>query len=241
MEMTPERWRATGAYVREVFGQEDAHLRRLVQGAAERGFPDIAVTSEVGRLLSLLVTLSGAERAIEVGTLAGYSALWISRALPENGRLWTIEVDEERAAFAEEHLNAAGLGSRVEVVRGAALDVLPRLASQLAPESIGLCFLDAVKSEYLDYLALLRPLLKPGGLLVADNVLGSSQWWIDQPGVGDRDAVDRFNRTVAADPGFDAVALPVREGVLIARKRIAEEARKPGIGSQEVVWGWSDQ
>jgi caffeoyl-CoA O-methyltransferase len=97
--------------------------------------------------------------------------------------------------------------------------VLPTLAAELGPASADLAFIDAAKTEYPDYFRLLKPLIRPGGLLVADNVLGSGSWWIDTPpGDPDRDAVDRFNRIVAEDPDFEAAAVPIRQGVLIARK-----------------------
>jgi caffeoyl-CoA O-methyltransferase len=105
------------------------------------------------------------------------------------------------------------------VRRGAALEVLPALAEELGPGSLDVAFIDADKREYPAYFELLRPLIKPGGLFLADNVLGSGSWWIDQDGSPYRAGADALNRRVAADPGFEAVAVPAREGVLIARRR----------------------
>ncbi len=107
----------------------------------------------------------------------------------------------------------------MDVRVGRALEVLPALARELGPESVDLFFLDAVKTEYLEYARLARPMLRPGGLLLADNVLGSSFWIDDEPGSSpERDAIDRFNRAMAADAGFATAAVPIRMGLLIARK-----------------------
>jgi predicted O-methyltransferase YrrM len=217
--MNSERWRYTTAYLREVFGREDEHLRGLIADARARGLPDIAVTPEVGRLLSILVKSTGAQLALEVGTLGGYSATWIARGLRSGGRLITIERDASYAEFAEERLARLGLPVRIEVRRGVALDILGMLATELGGQSVDFAFIDAEKTEYPDYFRLIRPLLKPGALFVADNVLGTSSWWIDDESHPARQAVDRLNRIAAGDPDLEAAAVPLREGLLIARVR----------------------
>jgi predicted O-methyltransferase YrrM len=224
MQMTPDRWRATGEYLVEVFGAQDEQLSTLTPRAIAAGLPDIAVSSDVGRLLTLLTGLTGGGRgarlAIEVGTLAGYSGLWIARGLAAGGRLVTIEQDPRHADFAEREFAAAGLSASVSVRRGPALSVLPALVAEVGAGSVDFVFIDAAKREYSDYFAALRPSIALGGLLVADNVLGSGKWWIDEPSGRDpdRDGADRFNRLVAADPDFEAAAVPIREGVMIARR-----------------------
>lgn len=223
--MTPARWAATTTYLQEVFGREDEALRALRADAAATGLPDIAISAEVGRLLSVVAGLTGRgrgpSRIVEVGTLGGYSTAWLARALRPGGRMITIEIDPGHADFAERALARAGLAERVEVRRGPALEILPRLAAELGPASIDVAFLDGDKREYADCWRILAPLLKPGGVLAADNVLGSGSWWIDAaPGATpSRDAVDAFNRLVAADPSLEAAAAPVRQGLLLARKR----------------------
>ena len=224
MDMTPSRWKSTSSYLVDVFGAEDEQLKTMTPRSVAAGLPDIAVSSDVGRLLMLLTSMtgggSGARMAIELGTLAGYSGIWIARGLARGGRLITVESEPRHADFAQREFEKAGVAESVEIRRGAAMQVLPELASELGPRSVDFVFLDAVKREYPDYFSLVRPLVAVGGLLVADNTLGSQAWWIDEP-VGrstDRDAVDRFNRAVADDPDFEAVAVPIREGVLIARR-----------------------
>ena len=222
--MTPERWNWTSSYLREVFGGEDEPLRGLVSRALAAGLPDIAVSADVGRLLMLLTRMAGggpgARLAIEVGTLGGYSGIWIARGLAPGGRLITIEPEPKHADFAEREFAGAGVAGSVEIRRGTGLEVLPALAAELGPGAVDLVFLDAIKREYPQYFAAIRPSIAVGGLLVADNVLGSHTWWIDEaPGRNaDRDGADRLNRIVSADTDFEAVALPIREGVLVARR-----------------------
>ena len=211
--MTPERWSYIGNYAEDVFGQYDDHLAGLMGRAVEAGLPAISVSSDVGRLLKILVSMTEARLAVELGTLGGYSGIWIARGMAEDGRLITVEYDDHHADFAQAEFEKAGVADKVEIARGAALDVLPRLASELGDSSVDFAFIDASKSEYTDYFRILRPMLKVGGLLVADNVYGTGEGWIDE-GYG----TDEFNRMVAADPDFDAVATPMREGVLIARR-----------------------
>ncbi|MGB8361641.1 MAG: O-methyltransferase [Acidimicrobiia bacterium] len=213
MPMTPERWSYIGNYAAEVFGGYDEHLAGLMGRAVEAGLPAIAVTADVGRLLKILTSMTEGRLAIELGTLAGYSGIWIARGLADDGHLVTVEFDDHHADFAQREFVTAGVADKVELVRGAALDVLPTLAERFGPVSVDFAFLDARKSEYVEYFRILKPMLKPGSLLVADNVYGTGAGWIDQ-GHG----TDDFNRVVAADPDFDAVATPMREGVLIARK-----------------------
>jgi len=227
-DMTPERWQRTSAYLGEVFGAREGELHELRLEAERAGLPPIAISPDVGQLLLVLARLvsAGRERplAIELGTLGGYSGAWIARGLGERGRLITVELEEKHAVFAEGWFARLGLGERVQVRRGAALDVLPRLARELPQASADLIFIDAVKTEYEAYFLACKPLLRPGGLFLADNCLGSAAWWITDPAGVDamRDAVDRFDRIVAADPEFEAAAVPSREGVLIARKRGGE-------------------
>lgn len=211
--MTPERWDFTEAYSHEVFGGQDEHLAGLMDRAVAAGLPRIAVSADVGRLLKILVSLTEGRRALELGTLAGYSAIWIARGLAPDGRLTTVEYAPHHAAFARAELERAGVADRVDVVEGAALEVLPGILGEWGPQTVDFVFIDAVKTEYVDYFELVRPSLKPGGLLVADNVYGTGAGWIDE-GHG----TDSFNRLIAAAPEFEAAAFPLRQGVLIARR-----------------------
>ena len=212
--MTPDRWTFLIDYANEVLPDPDDQLAALRERAVAAGLPAISVSSDVGRLLHILTSLTAGRRALEIGTLGGYSGIWIARGLGSDGRLVTVEIDDHHADFAEAEFAAAGVGDRVEVVRGAALDVLPGLAERFGPGGLDVVFIDAVKSEYVDYLRIVKPLVASGGLLIADNVYGTGSGWIDE-GYG----TDEFNRIVAADPDFVTTIVPIREGVLIARRR----------------------
>ena len=218
MEMTPERWRFTQEYSREVFGREDAGLAALTKEAAEAGLPDIAISADVGRLIKIIASCTRGRLAIEVGTLGGYSAIWIARGLAPDGRLITIEPEDRHIEFARSQFERNCVSDRITIRRGKALEVLPELAREIAAGSVDLVFLDAEKVEYPDYWRIVRPLIAVGGFIVADNVYGSGSWWIDSVGNATRRAADRFNRTVADDADFEAVALPIRQGVLIGRR-----------------------
>mgnify|MGYP002633825760 CR=1 FL=1 len=224
IEMTPDRWEATQAYLEETFAHEPRALAALRRDAVEAGFPSISVGPAAGRLLSLLAGMlrdgAGAERIIEVGMLAGYSALCLAQGLSPTGRLITIEPDRDRITFAEKRFSELG-ESRIEVREGLGIPVLDSLYGELGEESVDLVFLDAIKIEYLDYFARARTLLRPGGVLIADNVLGTGDYWITQePGLSEnRDAIARFNQAVAVDAAFESMPIPIRQGLLVARKR----------------------
>jgi caffeoyl-CoA O-methyltransferase len=212
-EMTSERWEWLGRYARELFGDTDDQLATLMDRAGDAGLPRIAVSPDVGRLLTMLTASTRGRLAIELGTLGGYSGIWIARGLAPGGRLVTVEYDDMHADFAEGEFAAAGLSDKVEVRRGAALDLLPAMIEEFGPASVDFVFIDAIKSEYPDYFRLIKPLMAEGGILVADNVYGTGSGWIDE-GYG----TDDFNRLVAADADFLATATPMREGLLIARR-----------------------
>jgi predicted O-methyltransferase YrrM len=241
--MTDRRWTDTSAYMCEVFGWEDEQLATLMPRAIEAGLPDIAVTAEVGKLLMLMSSMAGpsggsspggAQLALELGTLAGYSGIWIARGMHPEGRLITVEPNETHADFARREFDRAGLpdpsvidgpARSVEIRRTTALEALPALLDEFGPRSFDLIYADAIKSEYPAYFERGRELVRPGGLFLADNVLGSS-WWITEPDEDperetSRRAVDRFNRMVADDPEFEACCAPVRNGILIGRRMSA--------------------
>jgi predicted O-methyltransferase YrrM len=209
--MTPETWEFINRYSLEVFGQQDEHLAGLMEEAVEAGLPAISIGPDVGRLLMILTSMTEGRLAVEVGTLGGYSGIWLARGLRPGGRLITIESEPSHAHFAERQFARAGLSDRVEIRIGPGLEVLSQLGGELEPDSVDVLFLDAVKSEYTAYFQLVRSLIPVGGLVIADNVYGTGSGWIDQ-GHG----TDDFNRQLAADPDFEAAAFPFREGVMVA-------------------------
>lgn len=211
-------------YIADVFAKEDPQLSSLMSRAVADGLPDISVSPETGKLLSILSRLAGgqggARQAVEVGTLGGYSAIWLTRGMAPGGKLTTIELNPKHADFAAREFARAGLSARIQIRRGPAIESLKVLAKTMPPSSIDLLFLDAVKTEYSEYFKIMRPLIRTNGLVIADNILGSTTWSMDDaPGSNaDRDAVDEFNRMVAADVGFESVGIPVGHGILVARR-----------------------
>jgi predicted O-methyltransferase YrrM len=208
------------AYVRGRFATEDRAARRIREGAETAGLPTVQLPAVTARTLQLLLRMVGARRVVEVGTLAGYSALWIARALLarscESDGLLTIEIDPARAALARRNLDEAGVGDLVEVRVGSGREVL----AELGPDaSLDALFLDADKEGLPDYILEARRLLRPGGLLLVDNALWRGQ--VMDPGVDDdaTEAIRRSHDLVRNDPAFDATILPVGDGLLVALRR----------------------
>lgn len=219
-------------YIEELFAPEDDVLRALRAGVAEAGMPEIYISAEAGRLLQVLLAAAGARRVLEIGTLGGYSAIWMARALPADGRLITLEREPAHAALARRFIARAGLAERIEVREGDAHALLREL--EAAGERFDACFIDAEKEGYADYLARALTLVREGGLILADNVL----WHGDVlPGGalhagGDDDddvglarrretarTVDAFNRAIAGDAALLSTIVPVRDGIAVAVRR----------------------
>lgn len=185
----------------------DPALLRAFEAPARHGMPEIQLGPAEGRLLELLLRLAGAKRVVEIGTLAGYSALWIARALPPGGHLWTIEADRRHAGVAAEVIGEAGLGDRVTVVADEALAVLPKLS-----DSGPFCavFLDADKGRYDIYGRWATENLRPGGLLIGDNAYLFGRL-LDQS--EDAQAMRRFHEEMASN--YRSVCVPTPDGLAV--------------------------
>ena len=199
-------------YLSERYWTEDDLLREVRADIAERG-PQIQVSAEAGRLLALLVRAAEATRILEVGTLFGYSGIWMARELSPGGRLDTIEIEELHADAAEHWFERAGLADRVTVHRGAGADVLAGLRG---PYDVA--FIDADKAGYPHYVRRSLELLRPGGIVIADNAIRRGA--IVRAGAdADTDGIREMHDLLAADPGLVATAVPVGDGLAIAVKR----------------------
>lgn len=155
-------------YVRRLFAAEDDCLREVRARADQAGLPQIQLPPATARAVQVLLRAVGAKRVLEVGALAGYSAVWIARALPPEGRLITLEIDPKHAALARESLKAAGVADQAEVRVGDAATAMAELGP---PGSFDAVFLDADKERYAQYAEEAARLLRSGGLLLADNAL----------------------------------------------------------------------
>jgi len=204
--MTRDRWAAVDRYLAAAFVHRDAGLDAAAAAREAAGLPPVDVSPGEGKFLYLLARVREARAILEVGTFAGYSTIWLARALPPDGRLVTLEIDPARAALARANVARAGLANRVDMRVGPALDTLPRLAAEGAGP-FDLIFLDADKRNNPGYLEWSLRLARPGTLIVADNIVRGGA--VADPETRDPDAlgVRRFNEMVAADPRLAAAAM----------------------------------
>jgi len=210
-------------YINELFAPEDAALAATVKSIEAAGMPAIQVSAGQGKFLYLLARLTGARRILELGTLAGYSAIWMARALPDDGRLVTLEFKPEHAAVARKNLERAGLSAKVDVIVGPALESLAAMAHRHEPP-FDLIFIDADKLNYPAYLDWSLQLARSGTLIAADNVVRAGA--VLNPPAGDEAAIGarQFNAKLAADPRVEAVVLQQiglkgHDGLALARVR----------------------
>ncbi|HEY3959881.1 MAG TPA: O-methyltransferase [Solirubrobacteraceae bacterium] len=204
-------WSAVDDYIAGLLVKEDSALEQAQRASADAGLPPIAVTPSQGKLLELLVRVQHAHTILELGSLGGYSTIWLARALPAGGRLVTLEAEPRYAELARANVERAGFGDIVELCVGPALETLPRLFD----ENVGpfdLVFIDADKANYPGYLEWSLKLSRPGTLIVADNVVRDGA--ILDPTAYDLERGDpnirgmrRFYEMLATEPRLSATAI----------------------------------
>jgi caffeoyl-CoA O-methyltransferase len=208
---------ALARYVLDTYRPEDPVLAEIRGRAARSGLPDIQVAALDARHLEVLVRIVGVRKAVEIGTLAGYSAVSIVRGMLEGGVLYTIEADPHHADVAAESFRKAGISDQVRQLRGGAMDLLPALSVE---GPFDLVFIDADKESYHRYLDWAAANLRPGGVVLADNAFlfgGLAQPAGGQPSPG-RKAMDAFHRRLAESGEFRGTVLPTGEGLAMAIK-----------------------
>ncbi|MFJ2933577.1 O-methyltransferase [Streptomyces sp. NPDC087219] len=219
--MTNPQWTAVDAYFTETIAPADEALTAALSASTAAGLPEIAVAPNQGKLLHLLAQVQGARNILEIGTLGGYSTIWLARALPADGRLITLEHNPDHADVARANLAHAGLDKIVEVRTGAALDSLPRLEAEGAGP-FDLVFIDADKVNNPRYVEWALKLSRPGTVIIVDNVVRGGRITTpdpDDPAItGTRELFD----LVAAEPRLDATAIQTvgtkgYDGLLLAR------------------------
>jgi len=204
--MTQEQWTAVDHYLNALLVPPDPALEAALQASAAAGLPPINVSPNQGKLLHLLARLQGARTILEIGTLGGYSTIWLARALPAGGRLVTLEADATHAAVARANIARAGLEDAVELRLGPAQETLPQLVAERRGP-FDLIFIDADKESYSDYLAWALRLSHRGSLIVADNIVRKGA--VLNPASDDPDVqgVRRFIELLASEPRVSATAI----------------------------------
>jgi predicted O-methyltransferase YrrM len=200
------RYESVDEYANALLGTEDSTLSRMRAEAEAAGLPRIQVPPEMGRLLTFLVKVSRAQRILEIGTLFGYSTVILARALPEGGKLVSLEVDPRHAGIARENLQSAGLADRATIVEGSAHDTLAGLHG----ETFDLVFIDADKGSYPAYLEASLRLTRPGSIIVADNVWRGGG--VTEPSDENTTGAARFNDALAANPRLLSLFVASRGG-----------------------------
>ena len=203
--MSDPRWADVHSWIVGHTVPEDEALREAVERADAAGVPPIQVDPPMGKFLNLLVRMTGAQRILEIGTLAGYSTIWMARGLPADGKLITLEYDPMHAEVAEKNIAAAGLDGLVDVRVGAALDELPRI-SEAGEGPFDLVFIDADKSSYDKYLAWALDLTRVGSVIVGDNIVRGGRT-LEQPEDEGSQGMERFMEILASDPRIDATVI----------------------------------
>jgi predicted O-methyltransferase YrrM len=204
--MTHERWNAVDSYITELLVPADPALEAALAASSAAGLPPINVAPNQGKLLHLLARLQGARTILEIGTLGGYSTIWLARALPPNGRLISLEYNPKHADVARANIANAGIADIVDVRTGKAIDLLPQIAAE-GHGPFDFIFIDADKPSNTEYFQWALRLARPGSLIIVDNVVRNGEV-IDatstDPSV---QGVRRFNEFLASEKRVSATAL----------------------------------
>ena len=192
--------------------ESDLYVRLREETYRDMNCPQMQVGRIEGRFLKMLVRLTGAKRILEIGMFTGYSALMMAEGLPDDGHLITCDVDPKAEAIARRYFNESPDGHKIEIRLGPALETIKTLSGP-----IDMVFIDADKANYSNYYEAVLPLVRPGGLIVADNVLWSGR--VLEPESVDDHAIVAFDRLVQSDPRVENVCLTVRDGMMLAWKK----------------------
>jgi predicted O-methyltransferase YrrM len=196
--MSQEQWAAVDSYITDLFLEADPVLEAALDASTAAGLPAISVSPTQGKLLHLLARVQGARDILEIGTLGGYSTIWLARALPADGHLISLELDPKHAEVARANVARAGLTGKVEIKLGRAVDTLQQLVAE-GRGPFDLIFIDADKPGYSDYLQWSLKLARRGTLMIADNVVRKGE--VADPASTDANVqgIRKFNEALAAE------------------------------------------
>jgi caffeoyl-CoA O-methyltransferase len=210
--------REIDAYIEDLFDPSDEVLEAALRDSRRAGLPEINISPNQGRLLQLLVAMSGARRILEIGTLGGYSAIHLARALPDDGAMISLEIDEHHAEVARNNIARAGLSERVEIRVGDAHELLAALIED-DEGPFDVIFIDADKESYPAYLDASLHLVREGSVILGDNTIRGGT--VLDPQDATARATREFNERIARDPNLSGIVLPlireVIDGLTIAR------------------------
>lgn len=195
-------------YLESLFSSNDEALALALEDSEQAGLPQINVSANEGKLLYMLAKMCGARTILEIGTLGGYSTIWLARALPDDGRLLSLEYEQKHAEVARANVERAGLSDRVEVRVGAGLDLLPQIAAN-GEGPFDLFFIDADKTNYPGYLEWALKLSRPGSVILSDNLVRNGVVIDPPPDDEAARVVARYNRELATNPRLESLILPI--------------------------------
>ena len=204
--MSDERWSRVERWICDHAVHSDEALRAAAEASAAGGLPQIQVDPTIGKLLNLLARMVGAQRILEIGTLGGYSTIWLARALAEDGRLITLEANPDYAKVAERNIAEAGLREVVDLRVGPALDALPKILDA-GEGPFDLVFIDADKSNQDKYLSWALELTRVGSVIVGDNVVRDGRVLDQKTEDESIRGIQRFMELISAEPRIDATAI----------------------------------
>jgi len=197
-------------YILNTFVEEDEILKSVVRKTAEKDFPLIQISPELGKFLQMLIIMIRAKTVLEIGTLAGYSAIWMARGLPENGKLITLEADKEHARISREHFKKAGLDNKVQLIEGDAVVSLDTLSNV----KFDFAFIDADKVNYPVYFDKVIKIMNHGGIMTVDNALRKGDIISKTPDAEVR-ATRLLNEKMAKDVRLVSLLIPISDGLAL--------------------------
>lgn len=193
-------------YISQLLAPEDDALKETIRSIDDAGMPQISITPSQGKFLQILAKLCHAKRILELGTLGGYSTIWLARALPTDGKLITIEIDPQHAEVAQKNLINAGVANRVDIHVGKSLELLPQLVDK-GEEPFDLIFIDADKPPYAEYFELCLRLARQGSVIVLDNVIREGMVLEEQSDDERVQGVQKLNKLLSGHPKVTATIL----------------------------------
>jgi caffeoyl-CoA O-methyltransferase len=199
------------SYIIDTFVNEDDILKQIVADTEAKKIPLIQISPDNGKFLHMLIKMIGAKRVLEIGTLAGYSTIWMARALPEHGKVTTLEISEKHAEEAKANYKKAGLEDKIELMFGSALESLDKLQN----EKFDFVFIDADKENSSNYYDKVFGLMNKGGIIACDNTLKFGKVVDENPDDSTK-GILKYNKMVANDPRVESMLVSISDGLTIS-------------------------